>query len=71
MVQHLQQKLLEKDAGEGTAPAPYRMPFKILFSKSFEQKKNVVEKVDRKNLSEVRPSGEVSELGKNWEIEKI
>ena len=69
VVQPLQTKLLEKDAGECTAPAPYRVPFRNLFSKSFEQKKNVIEKIDRKNLSEVKLSGQVSELKKNFVME--
>ena len=39
VVPSLQQNLLENDAGGCTTPAPYRVPFRNLFSKSFEQTK--------------------------------
>ena len=46
------------------------MPFRNLFPKSFEQTKKVVEKFDRKNLTDVNLIGQASELGKSFEIQK-
>ena len=71
MVPPLQQRLLVKDAGESAAAAPYRVPFKNLFCKSFEQKGNVVEKMERNKFSDVRPSRQVFERVNGFEIEKL
>ena len=42
-----------------------------MFSKSFGQTRKVIEKIDRRNLTEIKSIGQSFELGKSFEFKKL